>query len=136
MPLIARLWDATGGALLLRSGRAGWVTTPGRVSGQLRTVPCGYLSRSDGTILVGSADGRHWPRNLAAAGWCLFRSRELEQRRYVATVLDGAQRGAALDDFRRARGDRAAAMLSGPVFELRPSHGDYAGWDGPRNPER
>ena len=120
MPLLPRLWDMTGGALLIRSGRAGRLTTPGRSSGALRTVPCGFLRRADGTILVGSAQGRHWPLNLLAAGWCRFEAKGVPEGRYVATLLEGRPREDAIGAFREARGARAAAMFSGMVFELRP----------------
>jgi hypothetical protein len=129
MPIVPRLWDLTGGALLMRSGRAGRLTTVGRTSGQRRTVQCGYLQRADGTLLVGSAQGRHWPRNLAEAGWCTFEAREIPPRRYSATELDGQARTSAIEEFREARGDRAARMFSGQVFLLEP-----AAEDGPWEP--
>jgi deazaflavin-dependent oxidoreductase (nitroreductase family) len=125
MPLIPKLWDLTGGALLMRSGRAGRLTTVGRTSGQPRTVQCGFLRRVDGSLLVGSAEGRDWPRNLGAAGWCTFEAKGLPLARYEATRLEGAARLAAVEEFRATRGDRAAAMFSGPVFVLRPSAGDH-----------
>ena len=121
MPLIPKLWDLTGGAVLMRAGTAGRLTTVGRTSGQPRTVQCGFLRRPDGAILVGSAEGRHWPRNLAAAGWCTFEAKGLPARRYQATTLEGDARRAAIEEFRNARGDRATAMFSGHVFELRPA---------------
>jgi deazaflavin-dependent oxidoreductase (nitroreductase family) len=120
MPLIPRLWDLTGGALLWRAGLAGRLTTPGRRSGQLRTVQCGYLERADGTVLVGSVRGRHWPDNLAAAGWCTFERRGRAPRRYVARELEGDERAAATAEFLAQRGERAARMFSDRVFLLRP----------------
>ena len=119
MPFIPKLWDLTGGALLMRSGRAGSLSTVGRSSGLPRTIQCGYLRRPDGTILVGSAEGRQWPRNLEAAGWCLFSAKDLPGRRYDARALEGEERAAAIDEFRAVRGERAAAIFSGMVFELR-----------------
>ena len=121
MPVIPRLWDLTGGALLMRSGRAGRLSTIGRQSGELRTVQCGFHERPDGRILVGSAEGRQWPKNLAAAGWCLFEARDMPARRYDSQLLEGADRDAAIDEFRATRGERAAAIFSGMVFELRPA---------------
>lgn len=118
MRLIRWLWDTTGGALLVRSQKAGTLTTPGRKSGAMRTVRCGYLRRPAGTILVGSAEGRQWPQNLEAAGWCYFEGRGLPRRRYRAERLKGDDRDAAIEDFRRARGDRATSIFSGAVFEL------------------
>lgn len=120
MPLIPKLWDLTGGALLMRAGRAGRLSTVGRRTGQPRTVQCGYLRRPDGTVIVGSAKGRSWPANLAAAGECTFEARGMPARRYVARVLDGAERQAAVDEIKAARGERAISMYSGHVFELRP----------------
>ena len=120
MPLIPKIWDLTGGALLMWSGRAGRLTTVGRTSGQPRTVQCGFLRRPDGTILVGSAEGRQWPRNLAAAGWCIFEAKGVAKGRFEAKALEGPARIAAIEEFRAARGDRAAAVFSGLVFELRP----------------
>ena len=120
MPLVASLWDLTGGAILVRVGAAGRLTTLGRASGQPRTVQCGFLQRADGTVLVGSAEGRQWPRNLAAAGWCTFEARGLPKQRYRARQLDGAQRDRAISDFREARGERAAKLFTGRVFELSP----------------
>jgi deazaflavin-dependent oxidoreductase (nitroreductase family) len=123
VPVIPRLWDLTGGALLMRSGRAGRLTTLGRKSGQPRTVQCGFVRRGDGTILVGSARGRQWPLNLATAGWCTFEARDVPSHRYVATSLDGAEREAAIAEIRAARGERAARAFSGHVFLLRPEAG-------------
>jgi hypothetical protein len=104
----------------MRSGVAGRLTTVGRTSGLPRTVQCGFLLRPDGTLLVGSVEGRQWPQNLAAAGWCTFEAKDLPARRYRASRLDGDDRLAAVDEFRVARGDRAARMFSGPVFVLTP----------------
>ena len=121
MPIKTRIWDLTGGALLLRSGRAGRLTTPGRKSGQPRTIQCGYLERPDGTVIVGSATGREWPKNLAAAGWCSFESKTLPARRYTAVQLDGAALEAAVEELRAARGERMARMASEVVFLLTPA---------------
>jgi deazaflavin-dependent oxidoreductase (nitroreductase family) len=120
MPLIPRLWDATGGALLWRSGLAGRLTTPGRRSRKLRTVQCGYLKPPNGSILVGSVEGRHWPENLAAAGWCTFETRDRAPRHCTATELQAEDRAAATAEFRERRGERAARIFSGRVFLLRP----------------
>jgi deazaflavin-dependent oxidoreductase (nitroreductase family) len=120
MSLIPKLWDLTGGAVLMRSGRAGSLTTVGRFSGRPRTIQCGYMQRPTGTVLVGAATGRQWPRNLEAAGWCFFSARDMPDGRYDARVLEGEERAAAIDEFRTARGERAAAILSGMVFELQP----------------
>jgi deazaflavin-dependent oxidoreductase (nitroreductase family) len=105
----------------MRSGVAGRLSTVGRTSGQPRTVQCGFLRRPDGTLLVGSVDGRQWPQNLAAAGWCTFEAKGLPARRYAVRRLEGAERQSAVEAFRSARGERAARMFSGPVFELSPT---------------
>jgi hypothetical protein len=84
-------------------------------------VQCGFLERPDGSVLVGSAAGRHWPENLAAAGWCAFAIRGRAPRRYVATELQGEDRAAATAEFRARRGERAARAFSGRVFLLRPA---------------
>jgi deazaflavin-dependent oxidoreductase (nitroreductase family) len=120
MPIRTRAWDATGGALLARAGKAGRLTTVGRRSGEPRTVRCGFVRRADGTIVVGSRDGRQWPANLAAAGWCTFEARGLPSREYDAIVLDGAARDDALAALVRAQGGRSGAMYTGTVFLLRP----------------
>lgn len=104
----------------MRAGAAGKLSTIGRSSGQPRTIQCGFLAKPDGSILVGSAQGRHWPRNLEAAGWCTFAAKDLPERRYRAVRLEGADRLAAIEAFRARRGERATAMFSGAVFELRP----------------
>src|SRR5688572_19610698 len=111
MPLVPKLWDRTGGALLMRAGAAGRLTTVGRRSGQERTVQCGFLGWADGSVLVGSAADRQWPQNLLVAGCCTFEANGLPARRYTAAVLEGAERTAAIAEFRAARGDRAAAMF-------------------------
>jgi deazaflavin-dependent oxidoreductase (nitroreductase family) len=121
MPVKERLWDMTGGALLMRSGRAGRLTTTGRKSGKPRTVQCGYLARADGTLIVGSVKDREWPLNLRAAGWCLFEARGLPARRYGATQLEGHALHAAIEELRAARGERMAQMASDVVFVLTPT---------------
>jgi deazaflavin-dependent oxidoreductase (nitroreductase family) len=126
MRILPNLWDVTGGALLMRSGRAGRLTTVGRKSGQPRTVQCGFVPREYGTLLVGSAKGRQWPANLAAAGSCTFEARGFPARRYDAIVLEGVTRADALEEIRRARGERALGMFNGHLFELRPTDGSSA----------
>ena len=120
MPLRTRLWDATGGRLLAQTGRAGRLTTIGRRSGQPRTIQCGFARMPDGAIIVGSAVGRQWPENLAAAGWCRFEAKDLPAREYDATPLTGRAREEALTALRGALGSRGSSMYSGRVFELRP----------------
>jgi deazaflavin-dependent oxidoreductase (nitroreductase family) len=120
MPLRTRLWDATGGALLVRAGKAGTLTTIGRRSGEPRSVQCGFVQRPDGTIIVGSATGRQWPANLAAAGRCTFEPRGGPRREYDAVVLDGDAGRDALAELVRGQGGRSGSMYSGLVFELRP----------------
>lgn len=120
MPAVPKLWDLTIGALLVRSGRAGRLTTVGRHSRQPRTTQCGFIRRPDGTIVVGSAVGRQWPANLAAAGSCTFEAQGLPARHYRASVLEGPARTAAVEEVRAVRGRAGAGMYSGLVFELRP----------------
>lgn len=120
MLILNRLWDATGGRLLMRAGRAGTLTTIGRRSGERRTVQCGFVRLEDGSIVVGSAIGRQWPENLAAAGWCEFEAPGLPRQEYKAVPLEGAARAEALAALRSALGRRADRMYSGRIFELRP----------------
>jgi deazaflavin-dependent oxidoreductase (nitroreductase family) len=120
MPLIPRLWDLTGGALLWRAGLAGRLTVPGRRSGVPRTVQCGFLERADGSVIVGSVSGRQWPANLAAAGRCTFQPRGRTARSYTARELEGDERAAATAEFLERRGERAARMFSDRVFLLTP----------------
>jgi deazaflavin-dependent oxidoreductase (nitroreductase family) len=120
MPLRTRIWDATGGRLLVRAGKAGTLTTVGRRSGQPRTVQCGFVRRAGGTIVVGSADGRQWPANLAAAGSCTFEAPGIPRQAYDAVVLEGEARAEALAELVRSQGGRSGGMYSGLVFELHP----------------
>ena len=133
MSIRSRVWDLTGGALLMRAGRAGRLTTIGRRSGQPRTSQCGYIRRPDGRIVVGSAIGRQWPQNLAAAGTCTFEARGLPPWRYSATVLTGAARQEALAEVAAARGAAGTRMYSGLIFEL--TLIDDVPDDGPAQPE-
>ena len=116
--LARTLWDRTGGALLMRTGAAGRLTTVGRVSGALRTVQCGYVALEDGSLLVGSAEGREWPHNLAASGTCTFEARGLPPARYRATRLSGEEQADAILTVRGKRGERAAQMMADVVFRL------------------
>jgi deazaflavin-dependent oxidoreductase (nitroreductase family) len=120
MPLRTKLWDLTGGALLMRGGLAGRLTTVGRSSGQPRTVQCGFVRLPDGGIIVGSAEGRHWPQNLLAAGWCTFEAEGVPSARYTARRLAGPERAAAIEAVRAQRGARGTRMYSGLVFRLDP----------------
>lgn len=121
MRIIPWLMDHTGGPVLYRIGRAGRLTVAGRSSGLPRTTLCQFKVRPDGTIVVGSKDGRQWPANLAVAGRCRFEARGIPAADYVATVLAGDDRTAAIVDLAGRADGRAAAFYTGHIFELRPS---------------
>lgn len=121
MRILPWLMDHTGGIVLFHTGRAGRLTVIGRTSGLPRTTQCQFRARADGTIVIGSRDGRQWPANLAVAGRCRFEARGIPAADYIATVLDGDARTAAIVDLAGRADGRAAAFYSGHIFELRPA---------------
>jgi deazaflavin-dependent oxidoreductase (nitroreductase family) len=121
MRILPWLMDHTGGPVLYRLGRAGRLTVVGRSSGVPRTTMCQYKARPDGSIVVGSQEGRQWPANLAAAGRCRFEARGVPARDYDATILDGPARVAAVTELAGSPDSRGAGFYSGHIFELRPT---------------
>ena len=120
MRILPWLMDHTGGPVLYRMGRAGRLTVVGRSSGLPRTTMCQFKARPDGTIVVGSQDGRQWPANLAAAGRCRFEAHGQPAREYDAVILEGEARAAAIAELTGSPDGRGASFYSGYLFELRP----------------
>ena len=120
MRILPWLMDHTGGPVLYRLGRAGRLTVIGRSSGLPRTTMCQFKARPDGTIVVGSQEGRQWPANLAAAGRCQFEAHGRPRRGYGAAILEGRARTDAIAELTGSPDGRGASFYSGLIFELRP----------------
>ena len=121
MRILPWLMDHTGGPVLYRIGRAGRLTVVGRSSGLLRTTMCQFRARPDGTIVIGSREGRQWPATVAAAGRCRFEAHGRPARDFSATMLEGPARAAAIAELAGSPDGRGASFYSGNVFELRPA---------------
>ena len=120
MNVFTRTFNAIGGRLLVRSGRAGILATTGRRTGRHRATPVGYLARADGTVLLGAGGpGRAWVSNLRAHPACTFTIRGVETR-HRARELEGAERDAAIAELRAKMGGVAERAAWAEVFELSP----------------
>jgi deazaflavin-dependent oxidoreductase (nitroreductase family) len=106
---------------MARSGRVGILGSTGARTGKLRSAPLGYVTREDGTVVVGSGrpENRGWVVNLRANPACTFRIKGTE-RRYRARPLAGEEREAALAELRAKVGSMAERMTWGDVFVLEP----------------
>jgi len=118
-PITIKL-NALGGWFLFRLGRAGMLTTTGRVSGQARTTPVGVVPRSGGRYLIAAGGAeRAWAANLVADPSCRLRTRS-GQGAYRARLLEGEARAAALAELRQAMGRTAERTEWAELFELAP----------------
>jgi deazaflavin-dependent oxidoreductase (nitroreductase family) len=119
--VLTRTFNAIGGSLMARSGRVGILGSTGARTGKPRSAPLGYVTREDGTVVVGSGrpENRGWVVNLRANPACTFRIKGTE-RRYRARPLAGEEREAALAELRAKVGSMAERMTWGDVFVLEP----------------
>jgi deazaflavin-dependent oxidoreductase (nitroreductase family) len=116
---IRRVWIGAPAKVLYRMGRVGRLTTTGRRSGQPRSTHVGFITRADGTLLIGAGPARRqWADNLRANPRCSFETRDMPATACIATPVPDARREAVLDEFRQRVG-RTRASYRGPLFELR-----------------
>jgi deazaflavin-dependent oxidoreductase (nitroreductase family) len=118
---LTRAFNSVGGSLMARSGRVGILGTTGAKTGLARRAPIGFVSRADGTILLGSGSpvNRGWTLNLKANPSCTFaiKGREL---RYLARLVGPEERAAALAELRAKMGGMAERATWGDLFVLEP----------------
>jgi len=120
MNIFGRAWNAVGGRMLARTGRVGRLGTTGRRSGQPRTAYVGFAERSDGSVVIGAGGaGRGWAANLTGNPSCSFAIRG-DERRYRATLLEGAAREAGITDLKAGLGSRGGVVTYTDVFRLTP----------------
>jgi deazaflavin-dependent oxidoreductase (nitroreductase family) len=114
------------GERMAASGMMAMLEVTGRTSGRRIRTPVGYVLHDDGRVWVGAGRAEsHWPRNLIAEPRCRVGIRGSD-RAYVAAMLDGEAREAAIAAIRGKYGSRAGRVGTGPVFELRPAADEAA----------
>lgn len=120
MNAIGRLFNSVGGQFLVRSGRAGWLTTTGRRSGQARRAAVGFATRPDGGYFIGAGGpGRAWAANLRVTPACTFEVGGTTGR-FTAQLLEGAARDEALAAMSDRMGSMAERAAWQEVFALLP----------------
>jgi deazaflavin-dependent oxidoreductase (nitroreductase family) len=118
---ISTLFNSIGGSLMVRSGRVGLLGTTGAKTGLARTAPIGFVTRPDGSLLIGSGSkvNRGWTANLKANPEATF-SIKGEERRYRATLVGPEGREAALAELKSSMGRVAERADWGDLFVLEP----------------
>jgi deazaflavin-dependent oxidoreductase (nitroreductase family) len=125
---VARAFNSIGGSLMARSGRVGIPGTSvgipgtsGARTGLARRAPIGFVTRADGTILLGSSSpvNRGWMANLKAIPSCAFAIKGQEGR-YLAHLVGPAERDAALAELKAKMGGTAERTSWGDLFVLEP----------------
>ena len=107
---------------------AGWgkvaiVGTRGRVSGSPARAAVGFLEEPDGSVLVAAGDpDADWALNLGAEPTCTVTIGE-RTGGYVAELLVGTERNAAVAGLIVRYGTPSEGLGRGPVFRLRPIDG-------------
>jgi deazaflavin-dependent oxidoreductase (nitroreductase family) len=95
--------------------------TRGRNTGFPVTVAVGYIEQPEGSLLVAANDeNSHWARNLLADPACRG-TREGRTTSYIAELLDGDPRNAAVVALILRYGTPAERLGAGPVFRLVPA---------------
>jgi deazaflavin-dependent oxidoreductase (nitroreductase family) len=118
---LTRAFNSIGGSLMARSGRVGILGTTGAKTGLARRAPIGFVTRADGTILLGSGSpvNRGWTANLKANGACTFTIKGHEGR-YRARLVGPDEREAALAELKAKMGGMAERADWGDLFVLEP----------------
>jgi deazaflavin-dependent oxidoreductase (nitroreductase family) len=121
MSAVGRSFRGIGGRVLFRLGRAGYLTTTGRRSGQPRRTPVGIVPGDAGTWLIGSGEaGRSWVANLRADPDCLLETRD-GAFACRARELRDSEHEAAQQTMRQRMGRTGAQATFVEIFELVPT---------------
>jgi len=118
---LARAFNAVGGSLMVRSGRVGILGTMGARTGLPRRAPIGFVTRGDGTLLIGSGSrvNRGWAVNRKATPACTFTIKG-RTGSYRARLVGPAEREAALAELKATMGGWAERAEWGDLFVLEP----------------
>ncbi len=118
---VARGFNAIGGRILARTGRVALLGTIGAKTGLPRRTPVGFLTRDDGSILIGagSTTPRGWTANLRANPAATLTSKGAT-RRCRARLVGVDEREAALAELKATMGGRAERADWGDLFILEP----------------
>ena len=118
---LTRAFNSIGGSLMARSGRVGILGTTGAKTGLARRAPIGFVTRADGTILLGSGSpvNRGWTANLKTNPSCTFAIKG-DERRYQARLVGPEERDAALAELKAKMGGMAERAKWGDLFVLEP----------------
>ena len=96
------------------------IETHGRSSGRIRRAIIGYVTESDGGLLVAASDdATHWARNLMAQPSCTVESEGVRSG-YRAARLEGPDAHAAVAALILKYGTPAERLGGGPAFRLLP----------------
>ncbi len=118
---ISRAFNAIGGRILVRTGRVAMLGTTGARTGLPRRAPVGFVTRDDGTYLIGagSPNGRGWSANLRANPAATLTVKGTA-RRVRARCVGPEERAAALAEIRAKMGGGTGNLTWGDLFILEP----------------
>jgi deazaflavin-dependent oxidoreductase (nitroreductase family) len=118
---LSRGFNAIGGRILVRTGRVAMLGTTGAKTGMPRRTPVGFVTRDDGSILIGagSTTPRGWTANVRANPVATL-TLQGTTRRFRARLVAADERGAALAELKATMGGRAERADWGDLFILEP----------------
>jgi deazaflavin-dependent oxidoreductase (nitroreductase family) len=116
---VSRAFNSIGGRILIRTGRVAMLGTTGAKTGLPRQTPVGFVTRDDGTILIGagSPTGRGWTANLRANPAATLRVKGTTRRCHARLVGPG-EREAALAEIKAKMGGGTGSLTWGDLFIL------------------
>ena len=118
---LSRAFNSIGGRILARTGRVAMLGTTGAKTGLPRRAPVGFVTRDDGTILIGagSPTGRGWTANLRANPAATLTVKGTT-RRCRARLVGPDERAAALAELKAKMGGGTGGLTWGDLFILEP----------------
>ena len=118
---ITRVFNSIGGRILVRTGRVAMLGTTGAKTGLPRRAPVGFVTRDDGSLLIGagSPNGRGWTANLRANPVATLAVKGTT-RRVRARLVGPEERQAALAEIKAKMGGGTGNLDWGDLFVLEP----------------
>ena len=121
MNTLERAFNSIGGRILVRTGRVALLGTTGAKTGLPRRAPVGFVTRDDGTFLIGagSPTGRGWTANLRANPVATLTVKGTP-RACRARLVGPDEREAALAEIKTKMGGGTGNLTWGDLFVLEP----------------
>jgi deazaflavin-dependent oxidoreductase (nitroreductase family) len=118
---VTRAFNSVGGRILIRTGRVAMLGTTGAKTGLPRRAPVGFVTRDDGTFLIGAGSpaGRGWTANLRANPAATLTVKGTTHR-CRARLVGPDEREAALAEIKAKMGAGTGNLTWGDLFVLEP----------------